>query len=276
MRKLTLLFLTLLAPLAAAEIKLPQVSPSIRVEHAVGVSRLEVRYHRPAVKGRAIWGELVPYGKVWRLGANNATTLTLSHPAKVNGHDVPAGQYALFAIPAADRWTLILNKKAEQWGAYFHDAKEDLLRFDVKPQAAEHAEWFSIDVTPASDRVLEAAIRWEKIRVPFTIEFDTPGIVWKNIESELASPAATWESWHNAARYAWQNGQRLNDALTWIDKANAMKESFWNYELKALILRKLGRTEEARPLMAKAKELAAGKAPKEYLEGIDREVASWR
>lgn len=276
MPKLTLFVLTLLAPFATAAITLPQASPSVRVEHAVGVSKVEVRHHRPAVKGRTIWGDLVPYGKVWRLGANNATTLTLSHPAKVNGHDVPAGQYALFAIPTAEKWTLILNKKAEQWGAYFYDAKEDLLRFDVVPQPAAHTEWFAIDVTPASDRLLEAAIRWEKLRVPFTIEFDTQGIVWKSIETELASPAATWESWHNAARYAWQNDQRLADALAWVDKAQALKESFWNYELKALILRKLGRTDEARPLMAKAKELAAGKAPKEYIEGLDKEVAGWR
>lgn len=276
MRKIALVLTLLTAPTVLAAIQLPQASPSIRVEHAVGVSKVEVTYHRPAVKGRAIWGDLVPYGKVWRLGANNATTLTLSHPARVNGHDVPAGQYALFAIPTPESWTLILNRKAQQWGAYFYDPKEDLLRFDVKPRSGEHAEWFAIDVTPASDRVLNAVVKWEKLQVPFTIEFDTAGIVWKNIETELSSPAATWESWHNAARYAWQNGQRLDDALTWIDKAHSLKESFWNYELKALILRKLGRTEEARPLMAKAKELAAGKAPKEYLEGLDREVATWK
>lgn len=276
MRKIALLFAVLLAPSLVAAIQLPQVSPSVRVEHAVGVSKVELTFHRPAVKGRTVWGDLVPYGKVWRLGANNATTLTLSHPAKVNGHDVPAGQYALFAIPTAESWTLILNKKAQQWGAYFYDQKEDQLRFEVKPQAGEHAEWFDIDIVPASDRLLHATVKWEKLRVPFTIEFDTAGIVWKNIETELASPAATWESWHNAARYAWQNSVRLDEALVWIDKAHALRESFWNYELKALILRKLGRTEEARPLMAKAKELAAGKAPKEYVEGLDREVASWK
>lgn len=210
--------------------------------------------------GRTVWCELVPYGKVWRLGANNATTLELSHRARINGNDIAPGKYALFAIPAADQWTLILNRKHAQWGAYFHDAKEDALRFTVKSDKADFREWFDISMTPATEKALRVEILWDKVRVPFLIEFDTP---------------SDWETFHQAARYALITGDRLDDAMQWIEKA-MVKESFWNYELKALLLHKKGRTDEAYPLMEKAKELARGKAPAEYVEGLDRTVAGWR
>ena len=264
--------------LAATTVQLPQPSPGVTVAHDLGISRVTVAYHRPAVKGRRIWGELVPYDKVWRLGANEATTIELSHPAKVAGRDVPPGKYALFAIPSANEWTLILNKKNQQWGAYFYDAKDDLLRFTVKPEAAEFREWFDIDLAPVSDREMRVNVMWDKVRVPFSIEFDTKNLVWSQIESALAKAGTTaddWETWHKAARWALDNNERLDEALTWVDKAMA-KESFWNYELKGRILHQMGRTAEAIPLMLKARELAAGKAPKEWLEGVDKTIASWR
>src|SRR5688572_30078188 len=99
---------------AQADIKLPEASPGASVKTAVGTTDVTIAYHRPGVKGRKVWGELVPYGKVWRLGANEATTITFADPIKVQGQDVPAGTYGLFAIPGPDKWTLILNKKPEQ------------------------------------------------------------------------------------------------------------------------------------------------------------------
>ena len=259
---------------AFAEITLPQASPGVTLSHDIGISKVTVTYHRPAVKGRKIWGDLVPEGKVWRLGANNATTLTLSHDATINGNKVPAGTYALFAIPSANEWTFIVNKDAKQWGAYFHKPEQDLLRFNVKPQANEATEWFDIDLVPVSDRALRVDVAWEKVRVPFTIEFDVPGLVWKQIDERLASKDANWEDFHQAARYAMATGQRGDDAMKWIDKAMET-ESFWNYELKARLLHERGRTAEALPLMAKAKELARGKAPDEYITGLERDIATW-
>lgn len=269
------LVLGLFALPAFAEIQLPQASPSSTITQGVGISKVTVTYHRPAVKGRKVWGELVPLGKVWRLGANNATTLELSHDATVNGHKVPAGKYALFAVPAENEWTYVLNKQHQQWGAYFYKQDQDQLRFAVKPEAAEFREWFDIDLVPVSERAMRVDVAWEKVRVPFTIEFDTPALVWKQIDQKLAASDATWEDFHQAARYAMNTNTRLDDAMKWVDEA--MKtESFWNYELKGLLLHRAGRDAEALPLMLEAKELAKGKAPQEWLDGVDKEIASWK
>jgi hypothetical protein len=268
--------LALVSTVALADIKLPEPSPEATVSQEIGISKVTLVYHRPAVKGRNVWTDLVPPGKVWRLGANDATTLELTHDAKINGNVVPAGKYALFAIPNQNEWTVVVNKQHKQWGAYFYKADQDLVRFNVKPQAAEFREYFDIDLVPVSESALRADIQWEKVRVPFTIEFDVNTLVWKQIDSTLATARADdWQAWHQAARYAMNTGQRLNDALVWIDKAMT-NESFWNYELKALLLHKLGRTAEALPLMEKAKQLAAGKAPPEYIQGLDKTVASWK
>jgi hypothetical protein len=275
MRSVLVALSLLVAAGASAEIQLPQASPSTTLVQGVGISKVTVTYHRPAVKGRKVWGDLVPYGQVWRLGANNATTLELSHDAKIQGQAVPAGKYSLFAIPAQNEWTYIVNKQHAQWGAYFYKQDQDLVRFTVKPEAVPFQERFSIDLVPVSDRVLRAEVAWESVRAPFTIEFDTGALVWKQIEERLAKADATWEDFHQSARYALQTKTRLDDAMKWLD--TAMKtESFWNYELRGQILHELGRDAEAVPLMLKAKELAKGKAPQEWLDGVDKQIASWR
>lgn len=275
-RRFVLLTSIVVSLSSAAAIRLPEASPEQSVSQEVGISKVTVAYHRPAVKGRTVWGDLVPLRKVWRLGANNATTIELSHDAKVGGHNVPAGKYSLFAIPAAADWTFIVNKRHEQWGAYFYKQEEDLVRFTVSPQTSSFRERFDIDLAPVDDSSLTMTIEWEKVRLPIMITFDTPALVWKHIDTELAAAKPDdWEVFHQAARHALKTGQRLDDAMRWVDQA-MVKESFWNYELKGLLLRKLGRTEEAIPLMEKAKELARGKAPQEWIDGVDRELASWK
>lgn len=276
MRNMLVLAIALTATAALAEVRLPEASPGAVVTQEVGISKVTITYHRPAVKGRKIWGGLVPTDQVWRLGANEATTLELSHDAKINGNDLKAGKYALFAIPKESQWTLIVNKKNDQWGSYFYKADDDVLRFDVKPEAAAATEWFDIDAVPVSERAIRVNLSWDKVRVPFTIEFDTQALVWKQIDEVLAGDKATWEDFHSAARYAWQTNTRMQDGLKWIDEAMRRQESFWNYELKGLILHRLGRDDEAAPLMHKAAELSKGKAPKEYTDNVLKEVASWK
>ena len=276
MIKTLALAIALTAAAALGDVRLPEASPNATLTQEVGISRVSMVYHRPGVKGRKVWGELVPTGKVWRLGANEATTIEISHAAKFNGKDVAAGKYALFAIPGESTWTLILNKKNEQWGAYFYKEADDVLRFDVKPEATPPSEWFDIDATPLSDRAMRIDISWEKLRIPFTIEFDTPTLVWKQIDDALASPGAKWSDFLTAARYSMQTNTRMDDGMKWIDEAMKRQESFWNYELKGLMLHKLGRDDEARPLMLKAAELAKGKAPQEYVDNVLKEVASWK
>jgi hypothetical protein len=275
-----LLTLALSAPaLRAQEVRLPQPSPAAKVGLAIGVTDVEITYHRPGVKGREIWGGLVPYGEVWRLGANDATTISFSTPVKVEGHDVPAGMYSLFAIPGKDKWTLVLNKKAKQWGAYFYKQEEDLLRFDVKPQAGpatEKTEWMSFSITPASETSATVEMAWESLRVPFTVSADVDKMVWTGIDTSLAGKPDA-DAYLTAVQYAFNKNARLDDAMVWADKALALDaNSFWGHEYKAKLLQKQGKVEEAVQHLDKAMELAKGKAPQEYIDGLAKLKKDWK
>jgi tetratricopeptide (TPR) repeat protein len=260
---------------ARADIKLPKPSPGASVKTEIGTAAVTIDYHRPGVKGRKIWGELVPYGQVWRLGANNATTITFSDVVKVEGKDVPAGTYGLFAIPAQDKWTLILNKQPKQWGSYFYKAEEDVLRFDVQPQAGPFTEWMVFEITPAGSGKAVVEMAWENLRVPFRVEVDADAVAWKSVDEALAG-SPTWEDYQTAAHWALEKDQRLDEAMTWIDKASAMQESFWNHETKARLLQKAGKVDEAVTHLDKAMKLAEGKAPKEYIAGLEKLKGEWR
>ncbi|HEX7183457.1 MAG TPA: DUF2911 domain-containing protein, partial [Thermoanaerobaculia bacterium] len=225
---------------AQAEVQLPQPSPRALVKTVIGTTEVGIEYHRPGVKGRKIWGGLVPYDEVWRLGANEATTIQLEHAVKIDGRDVPAGTYALFAIPGQDTWTLILNKQPQQWGAYFYKQEQDLLRFTVKPQTGPFTEWMVFNITPSGPKAATVEMAWENLRVPFTIEVDVPAIVWKDIDAALASNP-DWGTYLQAANYAMAEGQRMDQAMGWIDKSLALRESFWNHEAKAKLLQREGK-----------------------------------
>ncbi|HBL26549.1 MAG TPA: hypothetical protein DD490_06920, partial [Acidobacteria bacterium] len=203
---------------AQAGIRLPLPSPGATVRTTVGITDVTIEYHRPGVKGRKIWGELVPYGEVWRLGANQATTITFADAVRVAGKEVPAGTYGLFALPTADKWTLILNKQPKQWGAYFYKAEEDLLRFDVQPQTGAFTEWMVFQITPTDPGKAVVEMAWENLRVPFAIETDVDTAAWKSIDDTLAG-TPRWEDYLTAAQWALQKEQRLGEAMAWIDKA---------------------------------------------------------
>lgn len=271
--------LALSAPaVRAEEIRLPQPSPAAKVGLAVGVTDVEITYHRPGVKGRGIWGGLVPYDQVWRLGANEATTISFSTPVQVEGKDVPAGKYALFAIPGKDKWTLVLNKKAEQWGAYYYKQEEDVLRFDVKPQAGpptEKTEWMSFSITPASETSATVEMAWETLRVPFTVSADVDRMVWSGIDAVLAGKPDV-EAYLTAVQYAYNKGVRLDEAMVWVDKSLAMQDNFWGREYKARLLQKQGKLDEAIQHLDKAMELAKGKAPQEYIDGLAQLKKDWK
>lgn len=260
---------------ARAEITLPQPSPGATVRTVIGTTDVVVEYHRPGVKGRKIWGELVPYGEVWRLGANNATRIRFSTPVKVEGHDVPAGTYALFAVPGPDRWTLILNKQAEQWGAYFYKKEEDLVRFDVKPQTGPFTEWMVFSITPAGMGKGLVEMAWESLRVPFTVEVDVDRIVWSEIDTALAAKP-DWADYLQAANYAMTRDQRLDEAKVWVDRSLALQESFWNHEAKAKLLQREGKVAEAITHLDRAVVLAQGKAPQGYIDGLEKLKAEWK
>ena len=256
-------------------------SPAASVSQTIGISELVVKYHRPAVKGREIWGKLVPYGQVWRAGANDATTISFSTAVKVAGRAVPAGTYALFVQPARDKWTFILSKDAEQWGAYFYKPEHDQLRFDVTPAAAPAREWLTYELEPEGTRTVVASLHWDKLGASFPIEVDVDGLYHAYLAAEVARADAStdkkqrWEVYFIAAKYWIARDEKLDEAARLLDKADQQMASFYGYEWRGRLYAKQGRVKEALALVDKAKAAATGKAPKEYVQGLDALAAEW-
>ncbi|OGU70823.1 MAG: hypothetical protein A2V93_07810 [Ignavibacteria bacterium RBG_16_34_14] len=147
-----------------------RVSPKAFVMQVVGLTEVKIDYSRPGVKKRTIWGELVPYDKVWRTGANEATTMSFASDVLIEGKKLPAGKYSFFAIPTKDEWTLIFNKVADQWGAFEYNEAEDALRISVKPQSNGFQEWLTYSFTKTGDKSAIVNLEWEKLKVPFKVE----------------------------------------------------------------------------------------------------------
>ena len=170
MSVLAVLSASLLAsPAALAQTPAAPQSPAGSASGAAGATKITIEYHRPSVRDREIWGGLVPYGQVWRLGANEATTITFSAPVKVEGKDVPAGTYALFAIPGKDKWTFIVNKNAKQWGAFKYQQSDDLQRFDVVPQPGNAVETMTFSILPKAPASASIEMEWAKVKAAFNV-----------------------------------------------------------------------------------------------------------
>jgi hypothetical protein len=219
----------------------PEASPAATVSQVVGLTRLDVSYHRPATNGRAVWGALVPYGQVWRAGANENTTVTFSTPVSVNGTALAAGTYGLHMIPTTGDWTAVFSRESGAWGSFSYDEKEDAARVTVKPEAAPQQErlGYSFD-EPTTDSVV-LAMRWEKLRVPIPIRIDVGRTVLDIYKAQLRGlPRFGWQGWNQAANWAAQNGIDLEDALLWADRSIGMNRNFTNLRTKALVLTKKG------------------------------------
>jgi hypothetical protein len=229
------------------------------------------------VKGRVIWGGLVPYDKVWRTGANEATAITFSTDVKVNGQPLPAGTYSFHTIPTQGDWTLIFNKKADQWGSYSYDEKEDALRVQVKTQPHEFTEWMEFSLPDIAVDKATVALDWEKLRVPFEIQVET-------IEHALASARAAMASLapddhqtaFRCASFAFQNNVAPDEARQWIDKSISIKETWLNLRLKADMMAKEGKTAEAIQFGEKAIAVGKADAPADEIAKIEKQVAEWK
>ncbi|NWG28330.1 MAG: DUF2911 domain-containing protein [Ignavibacteriaceae bacterium] len=151
-----------------------RISPKAAVKQVVGFTNITIEYSRPGVKGRTIWGNLVPFDAVWRAGANEATKITFSTDVKINGKKLKAGSYSFFAIPTEKNWTLIFNKVADQWGAFEYNDVEDALRVEVTPEKENNCwqEWLAYTITKTSDKTAIVRLEWEKIKVPFNVEVE--------------------------------------------------------------------------------------------------------
>jgi hypothetical protein len=239
---------------------MPQASPSAKIAQQVGLSNVTADYSRPSTKGRKIFGELVPFGQVWRAGANGATLLTFSTAVVISGKNVPAGQYALYAIPNKSEWTMILSKNTELWGAIGYNESDDLLRFNVTPnKLSRNYETMEITFADMTDTGANLSIKWETTRVDFRIETAVDGIVMAQIqELVIATETANPGLLYSAANYYYTNKKDMNQAYAWISKSVDNDKKYWTVHLKAKIEATLGMNSEAatsaRESMALAKE----------------------
>jgi hypothetical protein len=257
MKKVALLLVMLAAAPAVAQVpqlKAPDASPAASLAQTVGLTEIKLSYHRPAVNKRAIWGALVPYGQVWRAGANENTTITFSTDVKVAGKPLAAGTYGLHMIPTAKEWTVIFSNMSVAWGSFSYDEKEDALRITVTPKTgAPNEERLSYRFDDPGDTKTTLVMAWEKLTVSVPIEVDTPKIVMASMRAELRGlPRFSWQGWSRAAQYWVQNGGDLTEALAMVDKSIGMSPTFSNLMTKAFIVEKQGDAAGAKELRAKA------------------------
>jgi hypothetical protein len=259
---------------ASADLDLPRPSPFAKVSQDVGLTTITVDYSSPGVKGRKIWGGLVPYGQMWRTGANTATKVTFSKDVTVAGKPVPAGTYALFTIPTAGDWTVILNKKADQPGTgQGYKQEDDAARFTIKPKAAPFRERLAFLVTDFTDEKGDLALEWEKLRLTIPVETGTAKQAMANITSTIDG---TWRTYANAARYLVENKKELDTAMKYVDQSLALKEDWYNVWIKAQILAAKGNYKEALALAQKANDLGT-KAGNFFFEAdVKKALADWK
>ncbi len=270
-----LLVVQLAAVVSAQQLDLPRPSPKASLAQTVGVTEISIHYSRPGVKGRTVWGELVPYGEVWRTGANENTTITFSTPVKIGGTELPAGTYGLQTIPAQDQWTVIFSKDAELWGAFEYKQEHDALRIQVKPRPApEPLERMRFTIDEVTDSSAEVVIAWEKLEVPFTVEVDTP-----KLAAAAAAQAIRWQTPYQAANWCIQNDTCLEDAGRWLEASIALTPTFANQRAKATLLAKKNDFQGAVSWGEKA--LAAGKASQQppsqtAIADLEKQIGEWK
>jgi len=275
----TFVVLTLLVAsfMFAQDLKLPRVSQKASVTQTVGLTEVTITYSRPGVKGRAIWGGLVPYDKVWRTGANEATTISFSDDVKIGGQSLPAGTYSLHTIPAKEEWTIIINSAANQWGSYEYDQSKDAIRIKVKPQEGPHQEWMMFSFTDVQTSSATVEFAWEKLRVPFKCETDTNTKAVANIKKAFEG-MNDWLIPYRAADFAFTaNLDNKAETMKWIDQSITLNENYWNLRLKAAMLARDGKTKDAVAVAEKAVKL--GKENKDEpseVEKTEKQIAEWK
>jgi tetratricopeptide (TPR) repeat protein len=255
------LLLTALAGIGSAQsftLDLPLQSQEAKVSQTIGITDITINYHRPLANDRKVWDGLVPYGKVWRAGANINTTITFSDPVQIEGKPLDKGTYGLHMIPAADDWTVIFSKNSTSWGSFTYDEKEDALRITVKPKAADMHNALTYDFDQLKPDSAVVVMEWEKVGVPFKVSVDVHDVVQASLKKQLRNLSQyTWMSWDNAANYLLGEKVDLDEALTYANKGIENEDRYETEMTKSQVLKALNRKDEATVAEKKALDLAA-------------------
>jgi tetratricopeptide (TPR) repeat protein len=289
--------------LTAQQAQFRPLAPSQKasVMQTIGVTDVTITYHRPAVKARTIFADappsmaerakgeatldnqnerkpgepIVPYGHVWRAGANEATTFQVSDDVLINGQPLKAGTYSLAAIPGKDEWTIIFNNDPGQWGAFSYDAKKDALRVKAKPQTlADNQELLLYTFDPVTPNSATVNLRWANVSVPFTVEVKDVKALWRQKTDALIAANPTNEVFPLQAASVYVNDKNYDEALKYIDQSIKIKPTYRNLQSKANVLHTAGRNDEA--LATAEKAIAQGKAEGADTSAFEKRVASWK
>lgn len=263
------LFITAIAActllIGEAQLKTPAPSPTTTIKQDFGLSSIELSYSRPGKKDRVIFGDLVPYGKVWRTGANQATTITFESDVTIGDKKVVAGKYGLLTIPEKKEWTFIISKQTNVTSPSAYKEDQDVVR--VKANVIElpfSIETFSIGIDDIKTNTCTISIVWDNIYVGFSVSTDVDSKVMAQIDQMMNKDT---KPYFNAAMYYMENGKDMNQALTWFDKAvEAQPTAFWIHHQRANCLAKLGKKADAKKAAEKSKELATTAKNDDYVK----------
>jgi len=241
----TLIFF--LTSLSYSQFRTPRPSPDATVSHYIGITKVTIDYSSPGVKNRKIWGEVVPFGQVWRTGANEVTSITFSDPLKVNGNQLPAGTYGIHTIPGQQEWEIIFSKNTKVDDGAAYDSSKDALRLKVKPQEASFTERMIFTISDLTDKTAKVNLIWEKLKVSFDVETAT-----QDLTIQKARDAFDWGALIAAANYCLQNNVNLDEGYKWIQASVLVDESYWNTRIQAQYLAKMDKKKDAIAAMEKA------------------------
>jgi hypothetical protein len=278
MRMLLILVFVCTGAFAGAQLKHPKASPYQEVIQEVGLSTVGLRYSRPAVKGREVFGNLVPYGRIWRVGANESTKISLSHTMHIGGEEIPAGTYALYAFPEEEAWEIVIHKDTTLWGdgRNAYNKANDLARFRVVPQVwPVPQENFLITFDKITHNGMEMLFIWDRtcIRIPF--EVNTASLMEAHIEKALAQEPAA-QTYYEAARYLQEEGRDYDRALEYIDKSlESGGDTYYFYRVKSLILEGLGAYPEAIEAAKRSESLAEMEGKDEFVRMNQQNIKKW-
>jgi len=254
------------------QIKTPRPSPDATVIQFVGVTEVKIDYSSPGVKGRKVWGELVPFGEIWRTGANEATTITFSDVVKVNGNELPAGTYGLHTIPGENEWEFIFSKDTKIDGSSNFNKDNEVLRIKAKPEEHHFMERMTFLFTDVTDISASVNLLWDKLNVSFNIETNTQELFLSKAREQLS-----WSPTFQAAQYCLTNNTNLEEAYKWIEASCLINEVYWNTRVKAQIQNKLGIKNEAIATMEKSIALGSKmeEAPFDY-DNMKKMLEDWK
>lgn len=258
--------------IADAQIKTPAASPTQTIKQDFGLANIELAYSRPSIKGRKIFGDIVPFGKVWRTGANSATVITFGDEVTIGGTKVPAGKYGILTIPEKKNWTIIISKQTNVTSPAAYKPEEDVVRITAEVmKMKESMESFTMQFANVKSTTCELHLMWDKsaVSLPITTDIDT-----KIMASISAAMKTDKPPYYQAAMYYMENGKDLNQALDWFNKAaEAQPEAYWVQHQWANCLAKLGKKTEAKAAAQKSRELAEKAKNDDYVKLNDKLLA---